>query len=177
MTRMDSSLLRFRSAIQRDCDTQSQDPLRLGSVEGRQAAPKKKPEAKIIEAPLLHVIVSPPAYDFAPRIRLVIGDKLKALRAQKYLSQGDIKKRTGLLRCYISRIENGHTVPFVDTLEKVARALEVPMYRFFTSAVRLVPVRYRRWSLACPRGLFDLKFDILICRRRHRRSACFQNQP
>jgi transcriptional regulator with XRE-family HTH domain len=72
------------------------------------------------------------AYDFARRIRMVIGDKLRTLREQKNLSQGDIEKRTGLLRCYISRVENGHTVPSVDTLEKMARALEVPMYRLFT---------------------------------------------
>ena len=63
---------------------------------------------------------------------MVIGDKLKSMREQKKLSQGDIEKRTGLLRCYISRVENGHTVPSVDTLEKLARALEVPMYRLFT---------------------------------------------
>src|SRR5271154_1927450 len=64
---------------------------------------------------------------------MLIGEKLKALRAQKNLSQGDIEKqRTGLLRCYISRVEIGHTVPAVDTLENMARALEVPMYRLFT---------------------------------------------
>jgi transcriptional regulator with XRE-family HTH domain len=63
---------------------------------------------------------------------MVIGERLKALRAQKNLSQGDMEKRTGLLRCYISRVENGHTVPSVDTMEKMARALEVPMYRLFT---------------------------------------------
>src|ERR1700677_3316726 len=63
---------------------------------------------------------------------MVIGEKLKTLRMQKNLSQGDMEKRTGLLRCYISRVENGHTVPSVDTLEKFARALEIPMYRFFT---------------------------------------------
>jgi transcriptional regulator with XRE-family HTH domain len=63
---------------------------------------------------------------------MVIGDKLRALREQKNLSQGDVEKRTGLLRCYISRVENGHTVPSVDTLEKMARALGVPMYRLFT---------------------------------------------
>jgi transcriptional regulator with XRE-family HTH domain len=68
---------------------------------------------------------------------MVIGDKLKALRAQKNLSQGDIEKRTGLLRCYISRIENGHTVPSVDTLEKLARALEVPMYRLFADEAQV----------------------------------------
>jgi transcriptional regulator with XRE-family HTH domain len=63
---------------------------------------------------------------------MVIGERLKTLREQKKLSQGDIEKRTGLLRCYVSRVENEHTVPSVDTLEKLARALEVPMYRLFT---------------------------------------------
>ncbi len=59
---------------------------------------------------------------------MVIGDRLKTLRETKDLSQGDIEKRTGLLRCYLSRVENGHTVPSVETLEKFARALEVPLY-------------------------------------------------
>jgi transcriptional regulator with XRE-family HTH domain len=68
---------------------------------------------------------------------MVIADKLKELRETKKLSQGDIEKRTGLLRCYISRVENGHTVPSVDTLEKMARALEVPMYRLFTDEDRI----------------------------------------
>ena len=54
---------------------------------------------------------------------MVIGDRLRALREDKKFSQGDVEKRTGLLRCYISRIENGHTVPAVETLEKFARAL------------------------------------------------------
>jgi transcriptional regulator with XRE-family HTH domain len=62
---------------------------------------------------------------------MVIGNRLKELRESKELSQGDIEKRSGLLRCYISRVENGHTVPAVSTLEKMARALEVPMYRLF----------------------------------------------
>jgi len=53
------------------------------------------------------------------------------MREEKKLSQGDIEKRTGLLRCYISRVENGHTVPAIETLEKLARALEVPLYQLF----------------------------------------------
>jgi transcriptional regulator with XRE-family HTH domain len=60
---------------------------------------------------------------------MVIGDRLRALREEKNFSQGEIEKRTGLLRCYISRVENGYTVPAVETLEKFARALEVPMYQ------------------------------------------------
>jgi transcriptional regulator with XRE-family HTH domain len=62
---------------------------------------------------------------------MLIADRLRALREQKNLSQGDIEKRTGLLRCYISRVENGHTVPAIETLEKLARAMEVPMYQLF----------------------------------------------
>jgi transcriptional regulator with XRE-family HTH domain len=62
---------------------------------------------------------------------MVIGERLRALREQKGLSQGEIEKRTGLLRCYISRVENGHTVPSIETLEKLARALEVPLYQLF----------------------------------------------
>jgi transcriptional regulator with XRE-family HTH domain len=62
---------------------------------------------------------------------MIISDRLRELREGKKLSQGDIEKRTGLLRCYISRVENGHTVPAIETLEKLARALEIPLYQLF----------------------------------------------
>jgi len=62
---------------------------------------------------------------------MIIGDRLRALREEKNLSQGDMEKRSGLFRCYISRVENGHTVPAIPTLEKMARALEVPLYQLF----------------------------------------------
>jgi transcriptional regulator with XRE-family HTH domain len=62
---------------------------------------------------------------------MIIGDRLRELREAKRLSQGDVEKRTGLLRCYISRVENGHTVPAIETLEKMARALEIPLYQPF----------------------------------------------
>jgi len=62
---------------------------------------------------------------------MIIGERLRGLREKKKISQGVIEERTGLLRCYISRVENGHTVPAVETLEKFARALEVPMYELF----------------------------------------------
>jgi transcriptional regulator with XRE-family HTH domain len=62
---------------------------------------------------------------------MLIGETLRALRESKNFSQGEIEKRTGLLRCYTSRVENGHTVPSVETLEKYAHALEIPLYRLF----------------------------------------------
>lgn len=73
----------------------------------------------------------PSIYEVKERMQMIIGDRLRDLREAKQLSQGDIEKRTGLLRCYISRVENGHTVPAIETLGKMARALEVPMYQLF----------------------------------------------
>jgi len=60
-----------------------------------------------------------------------IGRKLRELRTARKLSQGDIEKRTGLLRCYTPRVESGGTVPGVDTLEKYARAFEIPLHELF----------------------------------------------
>lgn len=62
---------------------------------------------------------------------MLIDDRLCVLRESTKLSQGEIEKRSGLLRCYISRVESGHTILAVETLEKLARALEVPLYRRF----------------------------------------------
>jgi transcriptional regulator with XRE-family HTH domain len=60
-----------------------------------------------------------------------IGTVIRTHRLQKGLSQGDIEKKTGLLRCYLSRVENGHTVPSLDTLSKIALALDMPIAQFF----------------------------------------------
>ena len=62
---------------------------------------------------------------------MVISDRLRQLREDKKLSQGDIEKRTGLLRCYISRVENGHTVPSLETLAKIAEAMDISLADFF----------------------------------------------
>src|SRR5438128_4224439 len=60
-----------------------------------------------------------------------IGETIRSYRLQKGMSQGDIEKRTGLLRCYLSRVENGHTIPSLDTLAKIAGAMEIPLAQFF----------------------------------------------
>ena len=62
---------------------------------------------------------------------MIIGARIRWFREQKGLSQRDIEERTGLLRCYISRVENGHTIPSLDTLERLASVLEVPLYQLF----------------------------------------------
>jgi len=70
---------------------------------------------------------------------MLIGTRLRQLREQKHMSQGDIEGRTGLLRCYISRVENGHTVPSLETLERFAAVLDVPLYQLFYSGEEAPP--------------------------------------
>jgi transcriptional regulator with XRE-family HTH domain len=68
-------------------------------------------------------------------IALNIGNTIRGYRLQKGMSQGDIEKRTGLLRCYLSRVENGHTVPSLETLQKIARALDLQLAEFFAEEI------------------------------------------
>jgi transcriptional regulator with XRE-family HTH domain len=72
---------------------------------------------------------------------MLVGERLRAIREAKKLSQGDIENRTGLLRCYISRVENGHTVPAIETLEKFARAMGVPLYQIFYDGEKAKPLK------------------------------------
>ena len=65
-----------------------------------------------------------------------IGQRLRSLRTKQRLSLGDIERRVGLMRTYVSRVERGRTVPSLDTLEKLAFALRVPMYRLFCNGHR-----------------------------------------
>ncbi len=64
-------------------------------------------------------------------ISINIGTTIRGYRLQKGMSQGDIEKKTGLLRCYLSRVENGHTVPSLETLQKIAKALDLQLSEFF----------------------------------------------
>lgn len=68
-------------------------------------------------------------------IAMNIGNTIRGYRLQKGMSQGDIEKRTGLLRCYLSRVENGHTVPSLETLQKIARALDLELAEFFAEEI------------------------------------------
>ena len=62
---------------------------------------------------------------------MIVGERIRALREEKKLTRGDLQERTGLQRTYIWRVENGYTGPAIETLEKFARGLDVPIYRFF----------------------------------------------
>jgi transcriptional regulator with XRE-family HTH domain len=100
---------------------------------------------------------------------MYLADRLRQLREAKNLSQGDIEKRTGLLRCYVSRVENGHTVPAVETLEKLARALETPLYQLFyengeTSAMEAPKTQRDDWASRGRGSRVFYKFQIAASR-------------
>src|SRR5579871_3121782 len=104
---------------------------------------------------------------------MLIGQRLRDLREEKKFSQGIIEKRSGLLRCYISRVENGYTVPAVETLEKFARALEVPMYQLFyegegqpklSSAAKRGPASENTWGNSGKDARTLAKFRQLLAR-------------
>lgn len=104
---------------------------------------------------------------------MVIADRLRALREQKQLSQGEIEKRTGLLRCYISRVENGHTVPAIETIQKLARAMEIPLYQVFydgedpptaPNILKQAAADYNGWGMAGKEARILNQFRMLLGR-------------
>ena len=83
-----------------------------------------------------HSPVGTPAAAPEPAAPINIGITIRSFRLERGMSQGDIEKRTGLLRCYLSRVENGHTVPSLETLQKIAAALNLPLSQFFFPKAR-----------------------------------------
>jgi transcriptional regulator with XRE-family HTH domain len=99
---------------------------------------------------------------------MIVGSRLRELRESRKLSQGEMEKRTGLLRCYISRVENGHTVPAIETLERMAKGLDVPLYKLFYEgeAPPIVPAFERGTTSQTPSSDADLD-EHLLSRFRH----------
>jgi len=97
---------------------------------------------------------------------VLIGARLRELRESKHLSQGDIEKRTGLLRCYTSRVENGHTVPNIETLEKLAAAFDVPLWRIFYEGDQPAPpvLPSREPHRSTTESVKDRKFYLKLSR-------------
>jgi transcriptional regulator with XRE-family HTH domain len=106
---------------------------------------------------------------------MTVGQRIRHLREQKGLSQGDIERTTGLLRGYISRVEHGHTVPSLETLERFSGALDVPLYQLFCdpdqlSAEQMAPTaedegaesHFLRRLKGCLHGLKESDRDLLL---------------
>jgi transcriptional regulator with XRE-family HTH domain len=89
------------------------------------------PRKSLLRLLLLVTKLPPGCHVPKEKPRVNIGEVIKTYRSQRGLSQGDIERRTGLLRCYLSRVENGHTVPSLETLAKIAEAMDISLADFF----------------------------------------------
>src|SRR5260370_24969839 len=96
------------------------------------------------------------------RASALLATRLRSLREEKGFSQGDMEKRTGLLRCYISSVEHSHTVPSVDTLDRIARALNVPLHSLFCDGAEARLRMPRLLRKANPRSEDDRRFLRLL---------------
>ncbi len=61
----------------------------------------------------------------------LLGLKIKEFRRQKKMTQEQLSEIIGLDNGYISKLEVGQNFPTIDTLEKIAQALDVELYELF----------------------------------------------
>jgi len=68
--------------------------------------------------------------DTNEQLQYVIG-RIKELRTQKSISQLDLSAKAGLSQSFLASLEKGKKKPSVETLLKIASALEVSPKSFF----------------------------------------------
>ncbi len=61
-----------------------------------------------------------------------LGMRIKKLRERRKLSQEALAARAGIHRVSLANVERGAKQPTLDTLERLARALGVPVARFLS---------------------------------------------
>jgi transcriptional regulator with XRE-family HTH domain len=72
---------------------------------------------------------------------MIIGHRIRQLREKRGISHDDLQEFSGLDRGYIARIEQGRTVPPLETLERIAAALAVPLYWLFYAEEDSLPAK------------------------------------
>jgi transcriptional regulator with XRE-family HTH domain len=65
------------------------------------------------------------------QLRTQFAERLKTLRIEKQLTQEQLAKLTGLSTSFISSMERGINAPSFETLESLAKALDVPAKDLF----------------------------------------------
>jgi transcriptional regulator with XRE-family HTH domain len=63
-----------------------------------------------------------------------LGDRIKALRAERQLQQRQLAEKAGLTPSMVSQIESGRLTPSLNTVGKLAGALGVPIASLFEAA-------------------------------------------
>ncbi|MFG6496222.1 helix-turn-helix domain-containing protein [Fictibacillus sp. UD] len=64
-----------------------------------------------------------------------IGKQIKKYRLKKYISLSKLASIAGISKSYLSSIENHETNPSANMIQKIAKALEVPVEKLLYSQV------------------------------------------
>ena len=54
-----------------------------------------------------------------------LGDNIRRIRLAKEMTQGDLCRKLGVDRGYMSNVESGKKNPTLSTIERIAKALDV----------------------------------------------------
>lgn len=76
-----------------------------------------------------------------------LGKRIQAVRTNKDITQEELAHRTGLNAKYISSIERGQKNATVNTLDKIAKGLEVELYELFLLSDELAPEKIARTAI------------------------------
>ena len=96
-------------------------------------------QSLVVEKPVpvaapLQLVTTPPAAEQGPQVATAVRD----LRHVRNLSQRQLAGRMGVPRTYISKIENGKAMPTLNSLDRLARALDVDI----SALLRDAPTRH-----------------------------------
>jgi transcriptional regulator with XRE-family HTH domain len=94
---------------------------------------------------------------------LPLGDRVRDRRKELRLSQGDLAERTGMTASFISQVERGVTSPSIDSLYKISKALNVPVFQFLLEPDVKSPVvrRHERTHITWPDHGQEITFQLL----------------
>jgi transcriptional regulator with XRE-family HTH domain len=67
-------------------------------------------------------------------LKTLLGTAIKKQRSSLGISQEELAHRAGLHRTYVSDLERGARNPSIDSIEKIARALELSVSKLFEGA-------------------------------------------
>lgn len=67
--------------------------------------------------------------------RVILAARIRRLRTALGMTQAELSEATGITRSHISAIENGRCNIRLDSVDKIARALGVPIQRLFDDEV------------------------------------------
>jgi transcriptional regulator with XRE-family HTH domain len=90
-----------------------------------------------------------------------LGERIKQRRVELKLSLRDLAEQAELTASYLSQVERNLSVPSIESLRKISRALSIPMFYFFLETDSPSPVvrRGERRTLVIPNT--DVTYELL----------------